>query len=106
MADPTMNGSMRRSRLSRHADNLVAGLALRAGEILGIVRVHVLPGAQRQKGPSHSVGDDRGRVQSGMLFGRLRSAFSGRTPNHTRTNNLALAQLTVSDTFLIINVGA
>ena len=45
-------------------------------------------------------GDDRGRVQSGMLFGPLRSAFSGRTLDHSRADNLALAELTVLDTLV------
>jgi hypothetical protein len=34
MTDPTMNGALRRSRLSHHLDDLVSGLALGADEIL------------------------------------------------------------------------
>jgi hypothetical protein len=56
MTDPTMNGALRRSRLSHHLDDLVSGLALGADEILGLVRVHVLPGANAngEKAPSRS----------------------------------------------------
>ena len=42
VADPTMNGAVGRARLGRHTDDLIAGLALGADEILGMVRVHVL----------------------------------------------------------------
>ena len=39
-ADVALQGRVRRSKLSRHPDDFVAGLALGAGEILGMVVVH------------------------------------------------------------------
>jgi hypothetical protein len=59
----------------------------------------------KRKWPQPFRGDDRG-PQSGMQFGPLRSTFPGRTLNHSRANNLALAELTVLDTLVGRNAGA
>jgi hypothetical protein len=49
---------MGRARLGRHTDDLVAGLALGAGEILRMVRVHVL----NAKGKMAPAINDRGQL--------------------------------------------
>jgi hypothetical protein len=54
----TAGGTMGRAKLGRHTDDLVAGLALGAGEILRMVRVHVL----NAKGRMAPAIDDRGQL--------------------------------------------
>ena len=46
MAHLALQGRVGRARLGRYPDDLVVGLAVWADEILGMVRVHVLSGAQ------------------------------------------------------------
>jgi hypothetical protein len=54
-----------------------------------------------KESPSHSATGITGApAQSGTLFGPLRSAFSGRTLNHSPIDNLVLAELTVLDTLV------
>jgi|SRR6516162_1482170 hypothetical protein len=97
MTDLALQGWVRLAEFRRNTDDLIAGLALGADEILGTIGVHVLPVAQRQKGSSQAA-THYCTGMTGAKFAERGFRFADGRLDHSRANNLVLAGLTASDT--------